>query len=127
MAVEKAIPTNVSLSEFVKNLVESGLVDSHELVLDPGPDAATDGAAAAAQLVASGKLTRYQADAVLDRRFADLRIGGYEILDRLGSGGMGTVFKARHRRMKRLVAVKVLSREVAATESFAQRFQREVE
>ena len=40
---------------------------------------------------------------------------------------MGTVFKARHRRMKRIVALKVLSRTLAADESFVQRFQREVE
>ena len=73
-----------------------------------------DGAAACpANWSTAGKLTRYQADAVLGRRFGDLRMGNYEILDRLGAGGMGTVFKARHRRMKRVVALKVLSREVA--------------
>jgi len=127
MAAEKAVTPTVTLSEFARNLTESGLLDAYEVSRDSGPDAASDGAAAAAELVASGKLTRFQADAVLDRRFADLQIGGYEVLDRLGAGGMGTVFKARHRRMKRIVAVKVLSREVAGTESFAQRFQREVE
>src|SRR5262249_14034809 len=88
---------------------------------------AAAGLVAAAELVAAGKLTRYQADAVLSRRFGDLRIGNYEILDRLGAGGMGTVFKARRRRMKRVVALKVLSREVVGTEQFAHRFQREVE
>jgi eukaryotic-like serine/threonine-protein kinase len=86
-----------------------------------------DGSEIAWVLVAAGKLTRYQADAILARRLADLLIGNYEILDRLGAGGMGTVFKARHRRMKRIVALKVLSREVAATEEFVSRFQREVE
>ena len=40
---------------------------------------------------------------------------------------MGTVFKARHRRMNRVVALKVLSRDTAGQSSFAQRFQREVE
>src|SRR5262249_39835986 len=53
--------------------------------------------------------------------------GNYEVLDRLGAGGMGTVFKARHRRMKRVVALKVLSRAAGTDDTFVQRFQREVE
>jgi CheY-like chemotaxis protein/tRNA A-37 threonylcarbamoyl transferase component Bud32 len=40
---------------------------------------------------------------------------------------MGTVYKARHRRMKRIVAVKLLSRRIAESKEFVQRFQREVE
>jgi serine/threonine protein kinase len=40
---------------------------------------------------------------------------------------MGTVFRARHRRMNRLVALKVLSKDVVGTAALAQRFQREVE
>ena len=51
----------------------------------------------------------------------------YIVLEQLGEGGMGTVYKARHRRMKRIVAIKVLSRQMARDESFVQRFQREVE
>src|SRR5262249_50600991 len=72
-------------------------------------------------------LTAFQAAAVKDRQFEALVIGNYVILDRLGAGGMGTVFKARHRRMKRVVAIKVLSKQVAESETFVQRFQREVE
>ncbi|HVK11717.1 MAG TPA: serine/threonine-protein kinase [Gemmataceae bacterium] len=112
----------ITRAEFAQNLADCGLLDVPDL-----PPDAPDGAEAARALVAAGKLTWYQADAILDRKFADLRIGNYEILDRLGAGGMGTVFKARHRRMKRVVALKVLSKEVAATELFLQRFQREVE
>src|SRR5262245_12784826 len=39
-----------------------------------------------------------------------LTVGPYVLLERLGQGGMGTVFKARHTRLRRLAAVKVLSR-----------------
>jgi serine/threonine-protein kinase len=127
MAGKLQAHNNVTTGEFVQNLTESGLFDPADLLPDSGQLAAADGAAAAQKLVDSGKLTGYQADALLGRRFADLRMGNYEILDRLGAGGMGTVFKARHRRMKRVVALKVLSREVAQTERFVQRFQREVE
>src|ERR671912_513972 len=118
---------NVTTGEFARNLTESGLFDAADLLPDPGQFAAADGAAVAQKLVDAGKLTGYQADALLGRRFGDLSMGNYDILDRLGAGGMGTVFKARHRRMKRVVALKVLSREVAASGTFADRFQREVE
>jgi serine/threonine protein kinase len=118
----------VSFEDFARNLAESGLLDAAVLMPpDSAPAIAAGGAAAAQGLVAAGKLTPYQADAVLGRRFDDLRIGNYEILDRLGAGGMGTVFKARHRRMKRVVALKVLSREVAQSDKFLDRFQREIE
>jgi serine/threonine protein kinase len=78
-------------------------------------------------LIAAGKLTPFQAQAVRERRFDELVIGNYQVLDRLGAGGMGTVYRARHRRMKRVVAIKVLTRSVAQSEKFVQRFQREVE
>jgi len=117
----------VSTGEFVQCLAESGLFDIADLLPDSAQIAAIDSATAAQKLIEAGKLTEFQADAVLSRRPADLKIGNYEILDRLGAGAMGTVFKARHRRMKRIVALKVLSREVAGSEKFALRFQREVE
>lgn len=90
-------------------------------------DPKASGFSLAQSLVSSGILTPYQAEAASKRRHTELRIGNYDVLDRLGAGGMGTVFKARHRRMKRIVALKVLSRSLAEDESFVQRFQREVE
>jgi serine/threonine protein kinase/DNA-binding response OmpR family regulator len=115
----------VSAGEFLSYLTANGLQGSH--AVPPGAGGATHGAALARELVAAGKLTPFQADALLDRRFNDLRVGNYEILDRLGAGGMGTVFKARHRRMKRVVALKLITRGAPGDEVFAQRFQREVE
>ena len=113
----------------MRSLTESGLLSGETLraALDaPGPDHA-DGDALAGHLVRSGHLTSFQSDAVRRGRFDELFVGNYVVLDRIGAGGMGTVFKARHRRMKRVVALKVLSREAAGRASFARRFQREVE
>jgi serine/threonine protein kinase len=53
------------------------------------------------------------------------RLGPYEILTRLGAGGMGEVWKARDTRLNRSVAVKVLSTELAQNAQFRLRFERE--
>jgi predicted Ser/Thr protein kinase len=50
-----------------------------------------------------------------------------EMLELLGQGGMGAVYKARQRALDRLVAVKVLPAEVGRDPAFAQRFTREAQ
>lgn len=54
------------------------------------------------------------------------QIGGYEILDRIGRGGMATVYRARQTSMNRIVAVKVLPRHYLQDDTYLQRFEREV-
>ena len=54
------------------------------------------------------------------------QIGEYQLLEKLGEGGMGTVYKARHGTMRRVVALKVLSRKLAESPEAVQRFQTEV-
>lgn len=55
------------------------------------------------------------------------QIGGYEIQERIGQGGMATVFRARQVSMKRDVAIKVLPRQFLNDDTYLQRFEREVE
>ncbi|MCX6899099.1 MAG: SUMF1/EgtB/PvdO family nonheme iron enzyme [Verrucomicrobia bacterium] len=50
---------------------------------------------------------------------------GYEIICELGRGGMGAVYKARQPRLDRLVALKVMSSDLASDPDFVARFKRE--
>ena len=54
-------------------------------------------------------------------------LGDYLLLERIGGGGMGVVYKAQHQHMKRIVAVKVIRPDDAQAVEAQQRFQREVE
>src|SRR5262249_50428684 len=56
---------------------------------------------------------------------AEQRLGPFPILGRLGSGGMGTVCKARDLNLQRTVALKVLLAELATDEKLVHRFKRE--
>jgi serine/threonine-protein kinase len=54
------------------------------------------------------------------------RLGQYELQQKIGQGGMGVVYRARHAMMKRPVAIKLLPAEVAEEKAIA-RFEREVQ
>ncbi|HEY7574129.1 MAG TPA: protein kinase, partial [Thermoanaerobaculia bacterium] len=56
---------------------------------------------------------------------AGSRLGPYEILEPLGAGGMGEVYKGRDSRLDRLVAIKVLPAHLTEDAELRQRFERE--
>ena len=55
------------------------------------------------------------------------RFGDYELLERIGQGGFGTVYRGRHVHTLREVAIKLLDREVTKDPSVLQRFEREAQ
>ena len=60
------------------------------------------------QLVRTKLLTEFQAARVRGGRLHGLVLGNYRLLDRIGTGGMGVVYRAEHRQLRSVVAVKVL-------------------
>jgi serine/threonine protein kinase/Tol biopolymer transport system component len=55
------------------------------------------------------------------------RLGPYQVLARVGAGGMGEVYKCRDTRLHRTVAIKILSARIAGDPAFRARFQREAQ
>ena len=76
------------------------------------------------KLVEMGRLNSYQANRLLAGE-SSFRLGPYVILDSIGQGGMGHVFKAEHPIMGRIVAVKVLPKSKSTPTSIAS-FMREI-
>jgi serine/threonine protein kinase len=132
-----------SRSTFAKNALASGLVTAPDLddaltrlrngaSPAPGapqlPEAIADGQPndeqLADQLVAMGRLNRYQAAQLLSG-FTKLTLGPYRIVDSIGQGGMGQVFRAEHSLMGRTVAVKVLPKNKSTPDAIAS-FTREI-
>ena len=118
----------MQLDEFVQSLVDSGLMKADEVEafrsgLSGRPD---DPKELARLLVKAGKITRYQAQAVYQGKTKGLNFNQYVVIDRIGAGGMGTVLKARHRHMGRVVALKILPPTANMAKSAVERFQREV-
>jgi len=71
-------------------------------------------------------LTRYQAEEVYKGKAKTLVLGNYILMEKIGSGGMGQVFKTHHRRMDRFVAIKLLPPETTKDKDAIARFEREV-
>ena len=82
--------------------------------------------ALADRLVEERILTEYQVSRFLKNKSHGLVVGRYVILDRLGSGSMGRVFKAHHLMMDRIVALKIIAPEIVSNDRVVARFQREM-
>ena len=77
------------------------------------------------ELVRRQWLTPFQATELLEEGEAPLCLGAYIILERLGKGGMGEVYKARHRGLGRLAALKVIRKDRLLNAEAVSRFDRE--
>jgi serine/threonine protein kinase/Leucine-rich repeat (LRR) protein len=126
------MPTGpASIDEFrnaieASRLLTSGAIDAFLAELGEG-NRPQDVESFSSRLMEAGLLTPYQAEVLRKGQSRGLVLGNYVVESKLGEGGMGMVFKARHRRMKRDVALKVLPPAMTQSKDALARFHREVE
>jgi serine/threonine protein kinase len=128
----EAAPANLEEERLAHALVSRGLVTREEIeefraAAGDGADDKTGPEATLVRLVKAGYLTVHQARRVAQElpMLLGQQIPGYQLLEKLGQGAMGTVFKARQLSMNRLVAVKALNPRLAANKDFLEAFRRE--
>jgi len=114
-----------SLDQFVQAISDSGLLSAEEVAEFRKPTAGESALSLATRLIRENKLTAYQASVLLEGKDAPLLLDHYVILDVLGAGGMGVVFKALHRSLDRVVALKTLLPAAMDSPGKVRRFQRE--
>jgi serine/threonine-protein kinase len=81
----------------------------------------------ARELVRRGWLTPYQVNQLFRPDGRPLLVGSYVLLDKLGEGGMGAVFKARNWKLGRVVAMKLIRKDRLDSDLAVKRFRREIQ
>ena len=117
----------VALETFLSQLSSSGIVPEDKLKVVVSKKASfADGEALARDMIKSRLLTKYQAEQVLGGKGKSLTMGKYQILEKIGAGGMGQVYKAFHSGTERIVAIKVILGKGKIDPALIKRFEREV-
>lgn len=121
----------LTLGQFSQRLTSSGVMSADDLrdwlSALPNDKRPSDGEQMARELVKQKQLTAHQASTIYSGKGSSLVLGNYVVLDKLGQGGMGVVLKAEHRRMARVVAIKVMSPAALKSPEMVKRFHREVQ
>ena len=124
--VRGVLMMSAELADFVAEIEKYGLVEPGSMAGVVGEGAGGLGDLAD-ELVRLGRLTEFQARRLLDGRGRELASGDYVILEPVAQGGMGEVFRARHRMMRRQVALKTIRSAWSDDPAMARRFRLEVE
>ena len=114
---------------FMDSLRASGLLSDAQLAeLAKCPEARDPAPTPLARVILQrGWLTRFQLNTIAAGSAKGLTVGPYIVLDRIGEGGMGMIYKARHQHMQRIVALKVIRKEKLASPDAVKRFYQEVQ
>lgn len=125
------MPPVINSNEFLESVRRSGVLDDKALdtfVQENYPDGnlPEKSGELTEALIDKGLMTKFQVELLQKNPQQKLFINGkYKLLDRLGAGGMGMVFLAEHKVMRRKVAMKVLPASFAKDQSAVERFHRE--
>lgn len=116
-----------SVSNLVEALRNSRLLEpAQQGEVDQLQSRYNDPRALARELIQRGWLTPYQVNQLMQGYGHELVLGTYKILERIGAGGMGQVFKARHTQLDKIVALKVIRKEHLEKPDAVHRFKREI-
>jgi serine/threonine-protein kinase len=102
------------------------LLEAAQLDTLSGQKTRLDPQALAKNLVQRGWLSPYQVNQLSQGRGGELLVDRYVLIERLGAGGMGEVFKARDWKTKRVVALKLIRPDRLQSPNALQRFHREI-
>jgi serine/threonine-protein kinase len=117
-----------SLDELIQQLSTGPLLSAERKKELPGlRTSCADARALARELVQRGWLTPYQVNQLIQGRGQDLILGPYVLQERLGEGGMGTVFKAHQTFLNRPVALKLIVQAHLGNRAAAERFLLEMQ
>ncbi len=120
--------TTGTISGFLRTIRGSSILSQRQLEkLEADMAEGEDPAELSSRLVRDGVLTEFQARQILKGKSDGLIFGSYIILDFLGKGTMGKVYKASHRMMGRVVALKILDPRYITSTTRLARFQREMQ
>jgi hypothetical protein len=130
--IEAHLPTCPNCCLTLKNSVEDSLIDLLRSAVAAAPVPEPPASGTAAFLPASALPTATlppaahatQGDVEFPPELRDHP--RYRVLELLGKGGMGAVYKAEHRLMERTVALKIIGRDLTTRPEMVERFRREV-
>lgn len=100
LLLQELLREKLLLEDELDSLTEEQLTTLHQ---------AADREQALTRLVEMGLLTPYQAERIRAGNLHGLVLGNYRVRERIGSGGMGTVYKAEHIQLRQMAAVKVVA------------------
>ena len=119
---------SAQLTAFVEAIRTSGLLgpEQVEFIARSANVENADPQGIARDIVQRGWLTPFQVKMFWKGKGSELFLNQYVLVDRLGEGGMGEVYKAHHRKMERDVALKVIRKERLANADAVKCFHREI-